>query len=280
VEFRELREEDLSAGAWLGEIELRPDRWRDEHTRSAAAVQAGQLVAAGIIWTSQVHANRYWIEILVDPARRRTGIGTAMFGYLSSLRHDDLPFKTRGYVDEERMAFADALGARTIQVVPPALIDVTRRIMLRPHPAVGPGRSVPWAELLAANASIYEWIHQSWSPVSPRFADVLGQGLKHDLDLDATSVAVDQSGRIRAVAMAYRDTVPPIVTAESVARDDPDGERLVEACIRATLDALAGRGITAVEFDGHVSDPHFLPVWARLEPSGRWFRIVEIPPNN
>ena len=176
------------------------------------------------------------------------------------------------------MAFADALGARTIQVVPPALIDVARRMVLRTHPAVGPGRSVPWPTLLEANASIYEWIHQSWSPVSPGCAAVVSEGLEDDLDLDATSVAVDQSGRIRAVAMAYRDAVPPIVTAESVARDDPDGERLVEACIRATLDAFTGRGITEVEFDGHISDPHFLPVWARLQPKGRWFRLVEIPP--
>lgn len=280
MKFREFRDEDLSAAGWLGEIELRPDRWRDQHTRSAVAVEAGLLVAAGMMWTSRTHADRYWIEIVVDPTRRRHGIGTAMLGHLSKLRHHDLPFKTRGYVDEERLAFADALGARTIQAVPPALIDVSRRVVLRAHRTVRPGRSVPWAELLAANATIYGWIHESWSPVSPGYADALSQGLEDDLDLDATSVAVDQSGRIRAVAMAYRDTVPPIVTAESVAQHDPDGERLVEACIRDTLDTFAGRGITEVQFDGHVSDPHFLPVWARLQPKGRWLRLVEIPPTD
>lgn len=136
------------------------------------------------------------------------------------------------------------------------------------------------ADLLEANAAIYEWIHACWSPVAPGFAVVLRQGVEDDLDLDATSVAVDDAGRIRAAALAYRDTVPPVVTAETVERDAPRGERLVEACIRATLDAFAERGITEVEFDGHVSDPHFLPVWARLRPGGRWFRFVEIPPTN
>lgn len=57
----------------------------------------------------------------------------------------------------------------------------------------------------------------------------------------------------------------------------PDGEHLVEACVRRSLDVLAQRGIADVEFDGHVSDPHFLPVLARLQPTGRWFRLVEIP---
>lgn len=273
-----MRREDLSVEVWLSEIELRPDRWRDEHTRSAVAMEAGHLVAAGIMWTTGVHVDRYWIEIVVDPARRRTGIGTAMFGHLADLRHDDLPFKTRGYVDQERLAFADALGARTIQVVPPALIDVSRRIALRPHDAVVPARGLPWVKLLEANASIYEWIHASWSPVGPGFAGVLNQGLEDDLDLDATSVAIDHSGRIRATAMAYRDVVRPIVTAETVERNDQDGERLVEGCVRATLDKFAQRGVTEVAFDGHVSDPHFLPVWARLQPTGRWFRIVEMTP--
>ena len=40
---------------------------------------------------------------------------------------------------------------------------------------------------------------------------------------------------------------------------------------------LAARGETDVVFDGHVSDPHFLPVWTRLGPTGRWFHLVEVP---
>ena len=279
MQFRELRQEDLSTNAWTSPIELRPDRWRDDHTRSAVAVDGRDVVAAGMIWTSRVHGDRYWVDIVVDPTRRREGIGTALFAHLSGLRKDDLAFMTRGYVDEERLAFADALGATTIQVVPPAVIDVAGRVALRPYDAVVPGREVPWSHLLEANAATYEWIHASWSPVAEGFAEALSEGLEDDLDLDATSVAVEASGRIRTVAMAYNDVVPPVITAETVARDEPEGERLVEACVRRALDVFAGRGVGEVEFDGHVSDPHFLPVWARLNPRGRWFRLVEIRPH-
>ncbi|GAB3927355.1 hypothetical protein GCM10027613_42960 [Microlunatus endophyticus] len=181
------------------------------------------MVAAGMIWTSRVHGDRYWIDLVVDPSRRREGIGTALFAHLSGLRKDDLAFMTRGYVDEERLAFADALGATTVQVVPPALIDVVGRFALRPYDAVVPGREVPWSRLLEANAATYEWIHASWSPVAEGFAEALNEGLEDDLDLDATSVAVDASGRIRAVAMAYNDVEPPVITAETVVRDEPEG---------------------------------------------------------
>lgn len=98
-----------------------------------------------------------------------------------------------------------------------------------------------------------------------------------DVDRDATSVALDGDGTVRAIAMVYDDTVPPVLTAESTDPADPEGERLVEGCLRAALDALAARGVTQVEFDGHVSDPHFFPNWIKLDPAGRWFRLVEIP---
>jgi len=43
------------------------------------------------------------------------------------------------------------------------------------------------------------------------------------------------------------------------------------------MSVLAHRGLATADFDGHVSDPHFLPALSRLQPSGRWFRLVEIP---
>ena len=47
--------------------------------------------------------------------------------------------------------------------------------------------------------------------------------------------------------------------------------------LRRSLEVLADRGTDVAEFDGHVSDPHFLPVWTRLSPDGRWFHLVEVP---
>lgn len=277
--FRPLTDSDLeSAPDWFGETALRADGWRDEHTRSAVAMLNDSLVAVGIIWTSRVHGDRYWCDIVVDPAHRRRRIGSAMFAHLSGLRASDLKFMTRGFVDDERLLFADALGARTIQIVPPSRVLTKHRAALRQSPHVRRGSDVAWEDLLAANAATYEWTHASWSPVSRGFAVALSEDLTDELDLDATSVAVDQDGRIRAVAMAYRDSHPPVVTAETVRAADPDGERLIEGVVRRTLDVLAERGTLEVEFDGHVTDPHLMPVWARLAPTGRWFRLVEIAP--
>ena len=121
-------------------------------------------MAAGILWTSRVHGDRYWFEIAVAPDRRRRGLGREMFARLSALRGDDLAFMTRGYVDDDRMAFARALDARTIQVVPPADIAVASRTAPRHHPAVRSAADVEWPQIAEANAAVYAWTHAAWSP--------------------------------------------------------------------------------------------------------------------
>ncbi len=183
----------------------------------------------------------------------------------------------RGYVDEDALRFADALGAHTIQVVPPADVSPAARTALRPHPAVQPVHEIAWERILHANAATYAWTHAEWSPVASDFAAALSEDLEDELDLEASSAAI-VDGDIVALSLVYRDSTPPILTAETTSRAASDGERLVEASVRRSLDVLAGRGIDLVTFDGHVTDPHFLPVWARLAPAGRWFRLVEIPP--
>lgn len=282
MDFRPLTQDAIDAAPeWMREIPLRPDRWRDAHTRSVVGIEGEDAVAAGILWTSRVHGDRYWFEIAVAPDRRRRGLGREMFARLSALRGDDLAFMTRGYVDDDRMAFARALDARTIQVVPPADIAVASRTALRHHPAVRSAADVEWAQIAEANAAVYAWTHAAWSPVGPQFAEALNEDLADELDRDATSVAVVAgrvvAGRVVANCMVYLDESPPVVTAETTAADTPDGERLVEGCVRRSLDVLAARGETDVVFDGHVSDPHFLPVWTRLGPTGRWFHLVEVP---
>lgn len=277
MDFAPLTQIDIDAAAeWMRGIPLRPDRWRDDDTRSVIATESGAIVGVGIMWTSRVHGDRYWCEVAVAPDRRRAGRGRTMFEHLSRLRARDLEFMTRGYVDDERMAFARALGAHTIQIVPPSHVQVAAGSALRTHPEVRPASSADLRELYAANAATYAWTHADWSPVGAEFADALNEDLAAELDAEASSIAV-VSGQIAATCLVYHDTEPPILTAETTRRDTPDGERLVEGCIRRSLDVLAERGIEAVEFDGHVSDPHLLPVWTRLEPSGRWFHLVEVP---
>ncbi|WEG08874.1 GNAT family N-acetyltransferase [Microbacterium horticulturae] len=279
LRFRPLSARDLDeAPAWFGEIELRADEWRDVDTRSAIAVDdSGAAAAAGIIWTSRAHGDRYWIDMIVDPRRRRRGIGRAMLGHLAQLRARGIPFITRGYVDSERLNFAYACGARTIQIVPPTRVRATRAEVLRPHRAVVAAARVPFAQVLGAHADMYEWIHRGWSPVSAGFAAVVNEGLLDDLDLDASALALDDLGHVRAIAAVYLDSEPPAVCAETTRPDEAEGERLVEGCLHHALAVLADRGVTSVDLDGHVTDPHLMPNWARLAPAGEWFLLVEIP---
>ncbi|MBN9178012.1 MAG: GNAT family N-acetyltransferase [Microbacterium sp.] len=277
MEFAALTQTDIdSAADWMREIPLRADRWRDNDTRSVIATESGATIAAGIMWTTRVHGDRYWCEIAVAPGHRRRGVGRAVFDHLRTRRARDLGFMARGYVGDDHVAFARALGAHTIQVVPPSAVAVAHRTLLSPHPSVASAAERSWGELAAHNAEVYAWTHAAWSPVGPGFADALNADLIDELDVEASSVAIVRD-RIVANCLVYRDSSRPVVTAETAAASTPDGERLVEGCVRRSLDVLAGRGITEAEFDGHVSDPHFLPVWTRLSPTGRWFHLLEIP---
>lgn len=265
----------LTRPEWTNERGLRCDHWRDQHTRALIGEIDGSVVATGLMWTSRVHGDRYWVEIVVDPACRRRGYGSAMFEVLSSARHSDLRFMTRGYVGSEGLAFADALGARTIQVVPPARVRASDRAELATDSRV---QLAPSLEVLAqAHVAMYEWTHADWSPVAAAFAGALLEGFAEDVNRDASAVAIGPNGEVLAVSCVWQDE-PPLITGETTSRDVADGERLVAACVRASLDALAARGVTGVEFDGHVSDPHLLPTIARLRSTGEWFRLVEIDP--
>lgn len=279
MELRPLESSDLEdAPPWVADRTLRPDLWRDEHTRSVAARdEFGELVAVGIIWTSRVHGDRYWIDVAVHPDRRRRSIGTGVVRHLRGLRASPLAFMSRGFVDDPALAFADALGARTIQVVPPIEVSTSARLRLRADAATVAGSALSPDAIERANAAIYEWTHAAWSPVGPNFAVALNEDLWDELDLEATSVVTDEAGEVLAMSLVYCDSDPLIITSETVDPHEPEGERLVEVCVRRSLDVLAGRGQSRVEFDGHVTDPHFMPVLARLAPAGRWFRLVEMP---
>lgn len=280
VLIRPLVQADLDGGpSWFSEIELRSDGWRDEHTRSLIALVDDVPVAAGLIWTSRVHGDRYRVSVVVDPDQRRQGIGTRLVVELAQLRAEPLLLMSRGFVGTPELAFADALGARTIQVVPPTDVAVAHRDRLREATLeTTSGSAVGLEDLGAAWASAYEWSHADWSPTAPDFAIALLEGFAEDVDLEATSVVLDGGGSVTALCVAFSDGETPVLCGETVAREMPDGERLVESCLRRTLDVLGGRGVTAVEMDGHVSDPHWLPAWIRLAPTGAWFRLVEMDP--
>lgn len=278
VQFRALTAADLeyAPGWWAGRT-LYADRRTDEDTRSAVAVEAGQVVAAGTIWLSRVHDSRFWIDIVTHPLHRRRGIGTALVRHLATLRSRDMPFAARGHVGDEALLFADALGAQTTQIVPPSRVDVTMRSALRTHSEVRSFATIERPRLEGAYTRMYEWTHATWSPVRPGFETPLRESLWLGLDIGASAVALDPRGAVAALALTYIDDDRPLLVTETVTRDQPGGERMVEGCIHRCLSILAERGVAEVDFDGHVSDPHFLPALTRLEPTGRWFRIVEFP---
>lgn len=256
---------------------LAQDRWRGEETRSAVALEDGEIIAAGAIWLSRVHDDRFWLEVVVHPRHRRRGVGSAVVRHLASLRCRTLPFAARGYVGDDSLRFADALGATTTQLVPPVRVDLEMRDALRSDPRVQPLAGVDRARVEAAHARMYRWTHESWSPVREGFAAAVNEDLWDEVDVDASSLAVDGAGGILALSLAFLDSDPALIVAETTSRAPQDGELLVEGCVRRTLERLADRGHARVDFDGHVSDPHFLPTLARLQPVGRWFRLVEIP---
>ena len=253
------------------------DHWRDSTTRALVAVENGRPVGVATMWVPAAHDTRYRFHVVVDPAHCRHGTATALFRALVPLRERPLPFQAGGTGNSGRLAFARSLGARTIPLVPPPAVALSARERLRPARATVAGDSIEPDVLLAANAATYRWTHAAWAPTADGFEDVLAEAVRTEVDLGATSVALDPQGRPLALTVVYVDCDPPVITAETVAADTPDGERLLEGCLRRSFDVLASRGLSSVELDGHVSDPHLLPVWVRLEPTGQWFHLVEIP---
>lgn len=66
-----------AAEAWMREIELRHDGWRDADTRSVIAYDGHKAVGTGMMWSPRVHRDRYWATIAAvtrAPNRRRVTV--------------------------------------------------------------------------------------------------------------------------------------------------------------------------------------------------------------
>ncbi len=100
--------------------------------------------------------------------------------------------------------------------------------------------------------------------MGPDFSLALNEDLAEELDAEASSIAV-VDGRIAAACLVYRDSTPPVVTAETVAHTTPDGELLVEGCVRRSLEVLADRGTDVASSTGTSATRTSFP-------SGRGFR--------
>ena len=275
VDIRLATDRDVVAAPdWLGGVDLRPDRWRDDATRAVVGLENGMVVAVGRIFTSRVHDDRYRVEIMVAPQCRRRGYGRSIAGSLSDLRADSKPLCSRGFVSSASARFARRLGAHAYQTCPPERV-LTRdgsRLVRSNVPTVRGVDVVP-DEVRAAWTEIYEWMHADWAPVAPGFEVPLLAEFADELDLVHTRVV--REGHIRAAAFVFADTPEPVVVAECRTRHEPDGLMLLRACVRDALLSLAEDGVGAITFDGHDTDPHFRPLLDELPVTGEAFELLE-----
>ncbi|NYJ75817.1 GNAT family N-acetyltransferase [Allobranchiibius huperziae] len=263
-----------AAPDWLAGIDLRADRWRDDATRAVVGTEDGMVVAAGHLFTSPVRDDRYWVEVVVAPQRRRRGHGRSIARYLADLRTDPKPMCSRGFVSSAAVQFARGLGAHAYQTCPPERVQTVDAARLTRSPvATVAGTAVDLSELQRAWTDIYEWMHADWAPVAPGFEEPLLEDFADELDLVHTRVVGE--GRVRAAAFVFADAPEPVVVAECRERDETDGLALLRACVRDSLLSLAEDGIAAISFDGHDTDPHFRPLLDELPVSGEAFELLE-----
>ena len=251
------------------------DFTRDDHTRCLLAHSEGQLVGIVAWWTARAHHTHYELQLAVAPHLRRQGIGTALYRQARVQASAPLPFFMRDYLGEPTLHLADSLGAPTIQMVPPAAVPTSSAQALREHASARSARSVSYPEFEQAYVDFYEWTHASWHPVSGDHRPVLARHAAEAYN-DYSSIAVDAAGQVHAVIAVFPGDQPELCGETTTPAPD-QGELLLEACLRRSLEKLGEAGHSTVEADGHISDPHLFPAWAKTGAGGRWYRLVEIP---
>ncbi|WP_164545123.1 GNAT family N-acetyltransferase [Antribacter gilvus] len=269
--------------SWLSGFVLHRDGWRDQASRAVLAEEDGQLLGVAQAYAGRVHDSRLYLDVRVDPGRRRQGLGTRLVSGLTGLGPDSRPFRARASSGSPAHRFLEALGGVIVQTCPPMEVGVPAALAalgLAPLPdgvRTVPASAVAVADLDQAVVGQYRWQHDGWAPVAEGFERWLLQSA-HEADLDASTCAVGPAGDVLALALAYPGDAPlPVLTVETTARRTADGEALVAACALRSLDALRASGIERLTFDGHVSDPHFAPVLSRLPATGDAIVIVDLP---
>lgn len=272
-----LSAEDIrSAPAWVEQRSVREDQWNGPDSRTLAAWRDEELTAVALMWLPELHDSHYEIRLILRPGAMSAA--KRLVEHLLALRSQPRPALTRGFITAENTVVFDDLGGRTVQMVPPSQVSVRKREALRTFPLVRSAASVSFDALRTAINSMYMWTHEEWAPVSSSHLNQPANslGFPDEVDMEASSVAVGDEGEVNALALVFPDVDGPILIAETASKDAAGGERLVEGCLRRSLNVLAEQGVEIVEFDGHISDRHFFPNWMKVEPKGTWFRLVEL----
>lgn len=246
-------------------------RIRPEHM-VVAETDEGKLAGFAYCFLSGLHRTRYWATIRVCEEYRRTGLGTELVRALGAIRDEPRPFYTKMRSDNPLLAWIRAVGATPYQVCPPMTLDLTDAATLEwlaslpQRPDVVPGTALTDEQLIHSYSSLYEWVHEDWSPVTSR-ADVervYAEEVRLDLNRELSHFAV-AGGDVVAGVFVFRTPAGEALdaVAETITRDAPDGDAALAACVRATALLAAERGWSELAFDGHRDDPHLYPLLQR-----------------
>lgn len=138
-----------------------------------------------------------------------------------------------------------------------------------------------WAPERLADGFVeqYLWVHDPWSPVTSLDALIDVARLTVDEHDAALGTAAFISNRLAALVLAFPTGDHQLeVVAETQSRLEPHGHTLLAAALARTIQAAAATGMKAIEFDGHVTDPHLHPLLqAVLRTTTNPLLLVEHP---
>lgn len=231
------------------------------------------VVGAASIIRNRLHPSHYVGGVEVALGRRRRGLGTALLAGLLRARTDGRPIAAKvSPADGAASAFVRRAGGRIYQRCPGVVVDPRSAEVMAWARGTGSGAgelvelgTFGRERLAEWYAEQYRWVHRAWSPVGDEklLRDVVAQQLD-DLD-EQLSTGVRLGSHMAATAYCFRERDGHrVVVAETLSPVQPDGEALVGATIAAVLARAAAGGISEIEFDGHVDDPHLAPVVSSL----------------
>ena len=239
----------------------------------------GEPLGVGMLWHEELHCSHYSLQLRLAPESETERAATEIVGALLARRQLNLPVTASAFVGSQQDRLLSMIGAKTIQMVPPATIRisaVTESVHSGRFVAL-PAWVVAAERVVEAARQMYLWTHEKWASVQEEESALIAEALGvREADFEASSVVVSGTGEIRALSLVWTDGSTAELIAETTDFDEPYGEVMVESCVMRSLDRLRARSFEAVEFDGHVTDIHFFPAWIRLEPQGKWFRIIEL----
>lgn len=236
----------------------------------------GSVAGFAYCFRSKLHPSRYWATVRVCEDLRRQGLGTELLKVLGPLREADDPFYAMLRTDNPSVKWVESLGGTVYQQSPPMkldLLDSATRDWIDNLPTepgdgitVTRARDVDVEALVTAWTDMYEWKHATWQPVASREAigAIYDTEIRHDLDLDLTSVALDGDRVVAAVFVFETPNTDPgeplDVVAEAMDPDDPKGRVALAAALRRTAVGAAADGWECLGIDGFQTDVNLFPL--------------------